>query len=175
MSRRWLLLSALLCAALWLALFGDKSPAGVAQAVHSPRTAPARGASPVPAGPARALPVQSLIAVIPREQLISPPGGPDAKTSARRDLFSSRSWVPPVTVAPVQAQAAPAIPYVFLGKKFENGMWEVYLGRGEQTFIAREGQLLEGMWHVDSIAPPALALTYVPLKESQTLVIGESR
>jgi hypothetical protein len=51
----------------------------------------------------------------------------------------------------------------------------VYLARGEQTFIVREGSALDGLYRVDRIAPPSLALTYLPLGQSQTLPIGESR
>jgi hypothetical protein len=77
----------------------------------------------------------------------------------------------------VQAAApvAPPLPYGFIGKKQEAERWEVFLARGEQTFIAREGEVLEGTYRVDRIDPPALTFTYLPLGQVQTLPIGESR
>jgi hypothetical protein len=68
---------------------------------------------------------------------------------------------------------APPLPFVYVGKKQEGSSWEVYLVRGEQTFIAREGQAIDGQYMVERIAPPVLTLTYVPLRQAQSLPIGE--
>ena len=67
---------------------------------------------------------------------------------------------------------APPIPFVYLGKKLESGQWEVYLGRGEEVFIAREGATLAGSYRVQGITPSALNLLYLPLKQLQTIPIG---
>lgn len=64
------------------------------------------------------------------------------------------------------------MPYKFLGKKLEDGVWEVYLGREEQTFVARERAILEDSYRVESIRPPTMKITYLPLEQSQTLHIG---
>ena len=70
---------------------------------------------------------------------------------------------------------APPLPYAFIGKKHEADSWEVYLTRGEMTFVAREGEVLEGAYRVDKIQPPTLTVTYLPLGEVQTLAIGDMR
>jgi hypothetical protein len=67
------------------------------------------------------------------------------------------------------------LPFSFLGKKLESDVWEVYLGQGDQTHVVREGQVLHGVYRVDKIEPPTLALTYMPLGEAQTLPIGDNR
>jgi hypothetical protein len=101
-----------------------------------------------------------------------------AASASGRDLFSARSWNPPPPAPPAQEPAAPVappLPYAFLGKKLEAGSWEIYLSKGEQTVIVREGEIVDGAWRVDKIAPPSMALTYLPLGQVQTLPIGEIR
>jgi hypothetical protein len=102
-----------------------------------------------------------------------------AASASGRDLFSARSWNPPPPPPPPAqepaAPVAPPLPYAFLGKKLEAGSWEIYLNKGEQTVIVREGEIVDGAWRVDKIAPPSMALTYLPLGQVQTLPIGEIR
>ena len=179
---RWWLWVPLLVLALWLALFGDKSPAGdtgISQPTRAPgatKAAPVAQTSIQHTAPAD---IAVLIELLPRAQLASPAPQQDATAKVpSRDLFSAHSWTPPraaPVAAPPAPPSAPALPYVYLGKKLETGAWEVYLGRGEQSFIAREGLVLEGIYRVDQIEPPSLTLTYLPLNQAQTLPIGELR
>ena len=107
---------------------------------------------------------------------------PDQKNAAPwRNLFTSTSWTPPPPpvkamppVAP-PAPVAPPLPFKYMGKKFEANVWEVYLLRGEQSFLAREGSTIEGTYRVDSITSEQLNVTYLPLGQSQNLSIGESQ
>ncbi len=91
-------------------------------------------------------------------------------------LFDSQTWdrppPPPPKPGPPPPPVAPPLPYVVIGKKLEDQAWEVYLTRGEQTFIAREKLVIEGQYRVDSIKPPTMTLTYLPLNQTQTLTIG---
>ena len=91
-------------------------------------------------------------------------------------LFDSQTWnpppPPPPKPTPPPPPVAPPLPYLVLGKKLEDQSWEVYLARGEQTFIAREKGTLENQYRVDSIKPPTMTLTYLPLNQVQTLTIG---
>lgn len=177
-SKRWWLWLPLLAAGAWLALFGDKSPAGDAAASAPVAAVPT--AQPTAAAPAtRAVPASdATLVLVPRHQLLATPEAPTLETATTRDLFSARNWKPPPPPSPpvvVAAPVAPPVPYAFLGKKLEAEIWEVYLSRGEQTFVARTGAMLEGEWHVDRIAPPSLELTYMPLGQALTLSIGETR
>lgn len=176
--KRWWILGPVFVGALLLAVFGDKTPADGAAAVVAPRVQPAaRLATPGQpvaevAAPATLPGAQVLV---PRDQLVK-----SGQRAPVRDLFSQHSWTPPApklkpVVVPEPVPTAPTMPYVYLGKKQENGSWEVYLGQGEKTFVVREGQVLEGQYRVDSIKPPQMELMYLPLGLSQNLVIGETR
>lgn len=180
--RRWWIYTPLLGLGLWLALFGDKTPAGDAAVIPPSRTnAPSVSTEPAPQPATTGKPADptgdTLLTLVPRDALVPAPSAIDASTPVR-DPFSARSWTPPPpppVAGPAPAPMAPPLPYTFLGKKQEGDAWEVYLGRAEQTFIAREGQVLEGNYRVDKVAPPQLHVTYLPLGEVQTLSIGESR
>jgi hypothetical protein len=185
-KRRWLLWCALLGVAGWLALFGDKSPGNSVAAASGPaRTpaAPARAAALARPSDSNAAATMRpfMEALTSREQLIAaaphaPASGADASLTGQRDLFSARSWVPPPPPPPpAPAPVAPPLPFAFLGKKLEGQAWEVYLTRGEQTFIVREGQTVENVWRIDKVAPPSMTVTYLPLDQVQTLTIGDTR
>jgi hypothetical protein len=64
------------------------------------------------------------------------------------------------------------LPYSYLGKKFEAGHWEVYLALGEDARVVRAHTRLDEKYRVDTISPPTLSLTYLPLMQVQTLTIG---
>jgi hypothetical protein len=53
-------------------------------------------------------------------------------------------------------------------------VWEVFLSRGDETLIVREGQTIESSYRIDAVKPPNLTLTYLPLGEQQQLRIGET-
>jgi hypothetical protein len=74
----------------------------------------------------------------------------------------------PAPVAPV----APPVPFNVIGKKVEGGRWEVYLAKGETTFVATIGAVLAGTYRVEDIQPTELTLLYLPLGEKQTLNSG---
>jgi hypothetical protein len=97
-------------------------------------------------------------------------------TVVAQALFDSQTWnpppPPPPKPTPPPPPVAPPLPYIVLGKKSEGQQWEVYLARGDQTFIAREKETLENQYRVDSIKPPTMVLTYLPLNQVQTLSIG---
>lgn len=106
---------------------------------------------------------------------------PDSSASAAHvDIFANRSLPPPAAVlapAPIpQAASAipPSVPFNVIGKKLQAGTWEVYVMRGDTTFVARQGERLDSVYTVDSIAPPLMTLTYLPLRTVQTLQIGEA-
>lgn len=195
-NQRWWLWVPLLAGAGWLAIFGDKAPNGAeAVSVEKPRAvAPSSPAlTPDPQRNNASVPPRSSIVrqrpmaetklpaigelepVIPRDQLILKT---TAKSSKGRDLFASGGWNPPVPIVkplPPPPPTAPALPFTFLGKKLESGAWEVFLGRGEQSFVVRAGTLIENTYRVEAIMPPTLSLTYLPLAEKQTLAIGDSQ
>ena len=179
-KKRWWLWCVLLGAAGWLAMFGDKSPSGSVAAVSQPARAPPLIPSTSSlTGSGNAKIQQPLEGLAERDQLIaaaSTAASAAAGSTAHRDLFSVRSWIaPPPPAPPAPAPVAPPLPFAYLGKKLEGQAWEVYLTRGEQTFIVGEGRTIESVWRVDKIAPPSMTMTFLPLDQAQTLIIGDTR
>ncbi|WP_382174774.1 hypothetical protein [Hydrogenophaga luteola] len=70
---------------------------------------------------------------------------------------------------------APPLPFSFLGKKAEGGAWEVYLARGDLSYIVREGTTFAEVYRVESIRPPEMTLTYLPLEQTQVMNIGAAQ
>ncbi|RYF04169.1 MAG: hypothetical protein EOO78_05150 [Oxalobacteraceae bacterium] len=196
MKPRHLALGAALLGAAALVLFGDRAPDdAVAEAVVRPAAASAPAAAGVAAGAASAQPQaalvrsadpartdtgkrQPILALVPRDVLIADndSGFGQAPNGA---VFGSQSWVPPPP-PPAPAQAAPPppppmappLPFTFIGKSVGDGVWEVYLARGDRTYTARTNEVIDGTYRVDAIAPPILRLTYLPLNQVQQLNIG---
>jgi hypothetical protein len=176
MNRRHAVLAAGLAIAGWLALFGDKTPAtDIAEPVT--RATPER----TPAGTRVAAPAKTvakgdaepaILALKPRDVLI----GATLEEKRPSGLFNSHSWTPPPPPAPKPPPppppTAPPLPFTYIGKKLEGGTWEVYLARGDQTVIVHAQSIIDGTYRVESIRPPQLVLTYLPLNQQQTLTIG---
>jgi hypothetical protein len=174
-NKRWWLWLPLLGTAGWLALFGDKSPSASALAVSAPARSVGTPEDTAPARTERHITPEirggGAPVLVPRELLIPI----RSKDSDARDLFAVRSWTPPPTAAAQEAPVAPPLPFTFLGKKLEGEIWEIYLARGDQTFIVKTGTTIDGTYRVDHIEPPELIMTYLPLGTSQTLAIGASQ
>ena len=180
MKTRHLLLTLALVIAAGLAAFGDRTPdGGIAEPVA--RVVKLTGMSrslPSPSSPVRpnqpAEVASTILALQARADLF---GAADQARprSVRGSLFASQNWQPPLAAAQASRKmppAAPPLPFIYLGKKIEDGVCEVYLGRGEQSLIVREKTVIDGTWRVDSIKPPTLTLTYLPLNQVQLLIIG---
>lgn len=172
MKRQHLVLGGTLAVAGWLALIGDKTPANT---VSEPVTRAAKP-STRPASKASVINPPDAVAVLvlqSRRHLIGAIG-----TAMPTTIFASQNWEPPlpvtpkVKVLPPPAPVAPPLPFIYLGKQHQDNQWEVFLARGEQTFIVREQSVIDGTYHIDTIQPPQLTLTYLPLKQMQTLTIG---
>jgi hypothetical protein len=156
-ARRALLFIALLGAAyLTLLAPPPQTDAGVVEAVdvRSPST---RVASTKEGGQ------PTVLELKPRK----PPA--ESKT-----LFASVTWNPPkpIVAAPAPPPTAPPLPFTYIGKRLEDGVWHVYVSRGDQTLIVREQQTIDGTYRIDAVKPPQMTLTYLPMDERQTLSIG---
>jgi len=200
---RQALLGLALASAALLAAFGDKTPAGgiaepaertTAQAapVRTPAPAPARPSAPAAAAATDASAArtdktghaegasQVVLALVPRDVLIG--DGETAFGQGQKDAgpFAHQDWTPPPPPPPPPQPApppppptAPPLPFTFIGKSVADGAWEVYLARGDRTYVVREkGFVIDGTYRVDGIAPPVLTLTYLPLNQVQQLNIG---
>jgi hypothetical protein len=178
MKPRHLLLGAALALAAGLAAFGDRSAqTGVAEAVtragQPQRQGLVRAAAPREqeqeqgGGPA-------ILRLVPREALVG--DSADQFQADANNPFATRDWTPAPAAAPPASRrpppSAPPLPFTYIGKSVGDGAWEVYLARGDLTYLVRERSVLDGAWRVDRIAPPTLTLTYLPLNQVLQLNIG---
>ncbi|MHB1215776.1 MAG: hypothetical protein ACYCY9_12395 [Thiobacillus sp.] len=148
---------------IWLALdepAGDATtdPVEVAEAVVRARhpVVPATGIAP--ARPREAAPRLAL---------------------ARANLFPEQTWFvapppppPPPAVAPPPPQA-PALPYRHLGRWQEAGQTTYYLMRGTLPVSVRPGQVLDGVWRLETVSNGMLNFTYLPLNQTRSLRTGD--
>lgn len=185
MKRRHIALLLTLPAAGWLVVFGDATPnEGVVKAgermqsahgVPVPRQIAALPVLPTitQAGAVKPIASDPVLLLQARQTLI---GG--AHDGAPTALFGTHTWAPPppppvaVKPRPPPPPAAPPMPFTYLGKQIEDGKWQVFLARGDQTFIAVEQTVIDGLYRVDAIVPPQMNLVYLPLQKMQTLSIG---
>lgn len=168
MKARHIVLGLALLVSAGLAAFGDKEPEGAI--VESVERAPGPVAPavvqpvvPQPQGPS------TVMRLIPRAELI---GQADDDGS----VFSTHSWNPPPPEPPPPAPppppSAPPLPFTFIGKALGDGRWEVYVAQGERVQAVRAGDTVDGAWRVDSVAPPVMTVTYLPLGQQQQMNIG---
>jgi hypothetical protein len=192
MKPRHLVLGAALAGAALLVLFGDRTPeAEVAEAVERapaarvPASAPpvaAAVAEPAPAPLAAREPAAAnaanngprILALVPRETLIG--DSIDQFRQGENGVFGRQDWTPPPPPPPAPPPppppSAPPLPFTFIGKSVADGAWEIYLARGDRTYVVRDKTVIDGTYRVDAIAPPVLTLTYLPLNTVQQLNIG---
>lgn len=171
MKRRHAILSLALVASAALVLFGDKEPA--AEVVESvERTAPAAAATR-PATVAVATPQDSgpaIMRLVPREELIGAAGADEG------DAFHTHSWNPPPpeppSASPPPQPVAPSVPFVLIGKTLDNGKWQIHLSQGDRIHSVRPGDVIDSVWRIDTVAPPVMNITYLPLGQSSTMNIG---
>jgi hypothetical protein len=175
MTKRQIFLGVSLVVAAWFAFVADTTPseqllAPVATSISQGEpvaVATADNADKSPKGTSTA----TILRLRPRPSFVAKEGAAHLNFA----LFVSTSWDPPqpkIASGPPPSPELPPLPYAYLGKKLEGGRWEVYLGLGDDARVARPNSLLDENYRVDSIAPPIMSLTYLPLKKTQTLNIG---
>jgi hypothetical protein len=186
---RHAILALALAGAALLAVFGDRSPEGsIAEPVERPaaqaalvRTAVPTPVPVVPAAKAGDAPAgQQILALVPRDVLIGDGEAAFGQGQNGAGPFAHQDWTPPPPPPPPPQPApppppptAPPLPFKFIGKLVGDGVWEVYLARGDRTYVVRDkGFVIDGTYRVESIAPPVLTLTYLPLNQVQQLNIG---
>lgn len=174
MKPRHIAMAVALALAAGLVVFGDRTPEdAVAEPVERAAIRPAapavRSASGKDAAPA-------IMRLLPRETLI---GGDERFGQEGPAVFGRQDWTPPPPPPP-PAQAAPPppppsappLPFTYIGKSLQEGRWEIFLARGDRTYLVREAAVIDGTYRVDAIKPPVLTLTYLPLNQVQQLNIG---
>jgi len=170
-----ILMALALVGAAALLIFGDSSPDGaIAEAVQRPRPAAVTVASSAPVARAgEAQPEVAILRLIPRAALVG-----EATFAAGEGIFQGQNWnpppppAPPVSNAPPPPPMAPPVPFSVIGKALADGAWEVYLSRGDKTYVARPQSIIDGSYRVEKIAPPTMSITFLPLNQVQQINIG---
>ena len=133
-------------------------------------------------------PLVATIAATPanRALAIEPRRGLDDEEAAT--LFAKQSWQPETpkkimldqqaaqatrTVAAVDANAPPPLPFQFLGRFVDEGKAAYFLQAGERNVVARPGDTLEERYRFDGVVQGSLQFTYLPLNQKQTLAVGD--
>ena len=171
-ARRWMVLIVLLAATTALIVFDRQASqsAAIVEAV-APR-APAEPAAPAATAP------EASSAVRPPERSDGSMILPIRQRSAAAnidDAFAALDWRPPPPPPPkpiVQPPVAPPLPYTVIGKKLEDGAWQVFLRRDDQILVVKTLDTIDGAYRVEEIRPPVMTLTYLPMKNRQTIPIG---
>jgi hypothetical protein len=133
----------------------------------------------------RVVPSQSISVEIPSVSTKS-------SNEEKSDPFTPRQWravepaatptPAPITQPPAQVLAAPpstpqppAMPYKFIGQMDDGGRLVLYLGRGEQVFLGRLGETIEGEYKITAITPSQITFEYLPAGTTQILSIPASQ
>ena len=93
------------------------------------------------------------------------------------DAFEPRSWIPPqprIKAPPPPPPQAPPLPFTYIGKMMEDGKVVVFLTRQDRNYTVRSGDKLDNTYQVDEIKPAVMTMTYLPLNQQQTLMIGSA-
>jgi hypothetical protein len=145
------------------------SAAWIAIDLHRP-TDPAAGKSS-----SQTMPQDSQAASGTKEQ-----GIPARSTLGRfaSDPFSVHSWMPaskPVAAPAPAAPVAPPLPFRFAGQFYRDSGAEVYLGRGEEIFPVKEGDMLDGEYKVEAVTASEVRFLHVPSGTSQVMQFSALR
>jgi len=102
-----------------------------------------------------------------------PPQG-ETRDAKIVDLFPSQSWTAPAVTAAPEKPAAPALPFVYGGRYTEGSKVFVFLSEGTKMHTVRPGDTVNSTYRIETIAPDAITLTYLPLGLKQTLQTGST-
>ena len=95
----------------------------------------------------------------------------------RNDPFAPRSFAPPPpppqAQAPQAAPSAPPLPFRYVGTMTANGKTEVLVLRRDELISIVSGQNIDGEYRVDAITDERIGFTYLPLKQRQSIELGE--
>lgn len=157
---RWALLIALLGLSAGLVFFGETPSPNVVAAVDT-RSSSSLSSNTPHKGKAPTTPdlIQEIV--------------PRAPSAEPTNAFALHDWSPPPPSPPPPAPpTAPPLPFTYLGKQVQDGVWTIFLGRQNYTYTVKEHDNVDSLYSVDSISPPHMTFTFLPLQQQQTLAIG---
>lgn len=113
--------------------------------------------------------------------------GPREYAEPDGGAFRSESWKPPAPPPPVQrstaqpgtqsappAPSAPPLPFAYLGRIEDDGATLVFLSQQDRNYVAKTGDVLEGVYRLEEVNQREVIFTYLPLNAKQSLPIGDA-
>ncbi len=114
-----------------------------------------------------ATPEVTLLALRPRQMKAAvSPAAPERKVVRASPSVSAPAVVPQAVV--------PAPVLTYLGKRYADGRWEVFVSHHEDMLILRDGDAIDGMYRVDFIRPPTMGLAHRTLDQKLLIDIGSA-
>jgi hypothetical protein len=116
----------------------------------------------------------------PSASIAAPPARPAIEVDAAADTFRSKSWLPPpppppppsaaAPPAPPPKPVAPPLPFRFVGMlEQQSDKPTAFLAKGEALHVVHVGDVIDGAYRIESLSPAKVVVTYLPLKQEQTL------
>ncbi len=106
------------------------------------------------------------------------PARANVDRTSHPNLLSGRSWAPPPPAMapspPPTPAPPPEFPFAYVGKQRDGHVWQVFLSKGNATFVLGEGHTVEQEYQVIKIAPPVLTMMYLPMRHLHQLAIGDA-
>lgn len=163
---RWALLLVMLGATLAAMFYPLEDPGANAVAANAtPRRAPAQQAL-----------VEVLAPAVMTDAELPAPGGdpfaPRGWTAPAQPAPPSAPVAAPLTVAPVDLtpQGPPELPFRYVGNLVDGADQTVYVARGDQAYVLRQGDVVDGMYKVLGITPAQIEFEHIPTGAKQALI-----
>ncbi len=168
-------------AVFWIAFLCLAVAVAVGSRYYFPEDAAQRDATP--AAPSRGATratdttLGDALTLSPRLQRTPPESG-----QSPRDIFETKSWYvppppppppPPVVAAPPPPPMAPPLPFQFMGWMDDGERLRAFLSQGEKVYAVGEGDPVEASYRVQRVEPNRITFLYVPLSQTQTLLLAE--
>jgi hypothetical protein len=74
-----------------------------------------------------------------------------------------------VIIEPPPQPVAPPLPFIYLGKMNEEGKVTVFVSMAGRNFALKGGEIIDGVYAVQSIDAQSIVFNYLPLKSNQIL------
>lgn len=76
----------------------------------------------------------------------------------------------PVVAAEPPPPMAPPFPHAWVGR-FQDDTARAIVASQDRTWVLTVGDVIDGQWRVDQIQERQMSLTYLPLRQSQTVAM----
>lgn len=160
--QRWAILGALLAVTVAAALLVEDDEGGMPAIEAAPRPRPRDVAAVAELTP----PLESLVKA-PKSAGMA---GDEAVPVI--DPFRRKSWYVAPPPPPPAKPKAPPLPFQYLGQLHENGEQRVFINHQGRHLVIKAGDVIGGMYAVETVTAGQVVFVYLPLREKQVLPTG---